>query len=249
MDSDQLQSVIYHGRCQAAVKIGELYDLYRPTDLALPLGMPLDQIHAAFNPADPRYTRAGRYGTPMWYAELDGNCAQVGDYLVAADGGDAEGDVGGLSGDGNRWATGGTTYFIAGKQPSLPIVCIECNHAVIVKSRSQPATGTRVFGVQPYSAVCAADEVNVLGGGAGVALSRWGNRWPCAILFGGREQMEQIVPTSTRLTAWMIWLPPSARFDIHAGDEMVDETGRGYTVLGAEWSDLGWRVKAVENHD
>jgi hypothetical protein len=47
---------------------------------------------------------------------------------------------------------------------------------------------------------------------------------------------------------WDITIPVSVPAVINAGDTITDDLGRNYSVRGAELTDLGWRISAVEIH-
>lgn len=231
MDSATLQNKIYAGYAKAALRIGPVYTQYRPGGAGNPLAAPLATFNASFNAEDMKYGRPNKYGAPTWYGIFDGRLTQVGDYLVGP----------------------GETYFIAAQQLTLPILCVECNRTVRVTRPAAPVPISTAGGVSvlPYAGVCDSpgESVDVLGispaNNGGVFVG-----WPCSILFGkGRLKNTDALPSGTsEQTGWLILLPPSVPIIFQAGDRLIDDLGRMYVVNGAEQTDLGWRIAAIEVH-
>jgi hypothetical protein len=237
MDAAKINAKIYAGRGKAALRLGFDYDLYRPTSNFQPLDNSILTLKAAFNAADNNYRKPNLYNKPIWFGDFDGRLTQPGDYL----------------------AYGMQVFFIAAQQSLLPIVCIECNRAVTVisGSSSDGSSSPPTSGIQPYSGLCADSETPELGNAGSAQLqdtniqtfdSKFGGRWPCSILLGGREQNSTVTPTSIKQEGWIILLPPSITMVINSGDIVVDDLGRRYEVIGAELTDMGWRIKSYEAH-
>lgn len=215
MDAAAINAKILAGRGKAALRIGLPCDVYRPVDIGAPLSNPITTINAAFNAADNTYARPNLYGKPVWFGDFDGRLTQVGDYLVRV--------------------SDGATYFIAGQQPLLPLICIDCPRSVRV---SRQAT-TPVQGVPgTYSSLAALSDI----------LGNIDTPWPASILMGGRVQPSTGLPAGVREAAWSILLPPSVPVTILSGDFLTDDLGRRFTAESAELSDLGWRIVAAEVH-
>lgn len=125
MDGTRLQSLVYYGYYQAALRIGLPFQQYRPTNAAAPLGTAFATLVASFNAKDMKYGKPSAYGSPLWYCLADGRVMQVGDYLIGAPG----------------------TFFIASMQPILPIQAVECNRVVTVyRPQQQTAVGAAPYG-------------------------------------------------------------------------------------------------------
>lgn len=228
MDATTLQSRIYAGYAQAAKRLGLSYAQYRPADAANPLATQTGSLLAAFNAEDMTYGKPNRYGDPVWYGLFDGRLTQAGDYLVGP----------------------GGTFFIASQQLHLPIQCIECN-ASIRLVRMAPNGVQGAVGAIGYSGLCDSpgESQDVLGvspaNNGGIFVG-----WPAAIFFGrGRLRNAQALPSSTpEQVGWWILLPHSVPVAIRTGDRLIDDRGRAFVINGAERTDLGWRLAAVEVH-
>lgn len=221
MDAATINARIYAGRGKAAQRIGYSYTVHRPVSAATALPAPIATIPAAFNAGDNKYAKPNEYGHPIWYADLDGRLVQPGDYLVRTD---QPTDV----------------YFVAGMQPLLPIIAIDCPRTV----RVTVPVPTTAIGAVGYSGIC--DTV----GEMTTALGSNAAGWPCSITLGkGTQTAATHLPTgSTKQQGWQVLLPPSVPITINAGMRLIDDLGRKYDVVAAELSDLGWRIMANEDH-
>jgi hypothetical protein len=124
MDATKLQKKVYAGYTKAALRIGPVFSLFRPSDPLNPLGFgPIATLNASFNAEDMTYGRPNKYGKPTWYCLVDGTQTQVGDYLINAT----------------------QTFFIAAMQPILPILAVDCNRTINVL-RPQQQTGLGAVG-------------------------------------------------------------------------------------------------------
>lgn len=212
MDGVTINAKIYAGRAQAALRLGLDYLQYRPVSATNPLSAPLRTIKAAFNAGDSNYRAPNLQGDAIWYGDFDGRLTQIGDYLVRV--------------------SDGQTYYIAGQQQTLPIVCIDCNRTISLVRI--PAASVGAVG---YSGESAGAQVAALSG------------WPCSILFGGRsESTGTNLPSTNKNAGWRLLLPPSVPVLINASDILIDDLNRRFAVQAAEQSDLGWRIQAVEEH-
>lgn len=110
MDGVRAQTKIYRGMGKAAQRIGLPFDVYRPADATNPLatGNKVATALPAHFTADGNYTKPNTYGQATWQAMLDGAQVAVGDYMTGQ----------------------GGPYFIAAKQPLLPILAVGCNRTV-----------------------------------------------------------------------------------------------------------------------
>ncbi|WP_118181297.1 hypothetical protein [Paraburkholderia phosphatilytica] len=139
MNGATLQQKVYYGYAKSAQYIGTAYTQYRPSGPSNPLQIALQTINASFNAEDMTYSKPRGYAKATWYALLDGTQAQVGDYLVGADG----------------------TFFIAAMQQIKPILAVQCN-ATLNFTRAQEQTQ---FGqVSNYEGTTAANETPLMTG-------------------------------------------------------------------------------------
>jgi hypothetical protein len=221
MDAQGIQERIYAGYVKAARFLGLDYRIYRPVDAEAPLGNLIATIKASFTTGF-KYEKPNGYGTPTWTAMLDGSLTKAGDYCVR---------------------NGVTTYFIAAQQPLLPILAVECNRRVrLIRMPTESGVGaTR------YSGQCTAESVDMLGK-AGLN-GEFGTGWPASILLKGRSESTGTgLPATTKNVGWQILLPVSVPITIQSSDILIDDLGRRYAIHGAELTDLGWRLQAVEEH-
>lgn len=131
---------------------------------------------------------------------------------------------------------GAETHFVAAMQKLLPILCVECNRSIkITRQQAQTAVGAIGYGGSVPS-----QEVDVLGAP--------GAFWPASILFGGKRQQGVGLPAGVQNVGWLILLPPSVPITIKSSDIVTDDLGRRYAVVGAELTDLGWRLNTHEVH-
>lgn len=216
MDGATLNARIYAGRGKAAAKIGLSCKLFRPFDGLNPMGNQVGTLFAALNSGDSTYKKPNEPGDAMWYADLDGSLVKVGDYLQRVS-------------DGGIW-------FVAGLQPLLPIMLIECNRTIRVSRATQ---GTQV-GAAPYGGLSKTTEQDIIGAPQQL--------WPASILFGGKIEKTAITPMTSKMAGWRILLPASIPASPHAGDLITDDLGGRYLIDGAEGSDTGWRINAQELH-
>lgn len=135
MDALTIQRKIYEGRGKAALRIGLPCRVYRPASAEAPLTDQITILNAGFNASDSKYLKPNEYNKPVWYADLDGNQTQPGDYLVRM--------------------VDGAVWFIAAQQQLLPIIAIDCPRAVKIV-RQPTAVGC---GIQPYSGLAGLADV------------------------------------------------------------------------------------------
>lgn len=112
MNGIKLQAKVYAGQGKAGACIGQPFTIYRPSSATSVIASGNNQgsIPAHFT-ANGGYKAPNSYGKATWQAMLDGSKVNVGDYLVGAD---------------------GTDYFIAAKQPLLPILAVGCNRVLSI---------------------------------------------------------------------------------------------------------------------
>lgn len=256
MNGTLVQKRIWHGYAKAALKVGALYQFYRPNpkfqledggDLLLedqtPMlveggfpGAAMFSRYVSLNAEDMKYGRPNKYGKSTWYALMDGAGLKPGDYFIGQSPED------GLQLEDNTQLTledqtdlllegvfGDTYFFIAAMQLLLPILVVECNRTISI-ARPQPQTGK---GAQDYSGMTAANEIPFVTG------------VPCSILQGTKgEKNETALPSDTRSPWWTILLP-AAVGRIKYGDLIIDDLGQRYIVSSPERTDLGWRLNCA----
>lgn len=217
MNGSKLHALIYKGRGKAAKHIGLTYTVFRPLASLQPLGNRLVSLPAAFNSGDSTYAAPNLPGDAIWYGDFDGRQTVPGDYLVGEQ----------------------STFFVAGQQPLLPIICIECNRRLTVL-REPSSTDVGAVG---YGGIRRETQEPLLGGESP------DSQWPASILIGGRgEKAVGGLPGDVKSAGWRILLPPSVPVALRAGDIAIDDLGRRFAFDAAEQTDLGWRINAVEVH-
>lgn len=228
MNADQINAKIYAGRGKVAKRLGISYDVYRPVRAGNPLTNQVATIKAAFNAGDGTYKKPNMPGDPIWFGDFDASITRAGDYLV------------------NCFNKGDIRY-IAAKQFLLPILIVECNRSVrLLRTKKEQAVGYIGYSGVDYE-VTENDDI------LGVAPDNNSGKfigWPCSILFG-KGQMKNAEPlpaSSSEQVGWQILLPSSVPVLINADDRLIDDLGRKYSISGAEQTDLGWRIKAIEAH-
>jgi len=205
MNGTLAQQKVYAGYAKAAQYMGKDYQLFRPTNALSPINAPVRTLPAAFS-QDANFSKPNEYGNSVWDALVDGNQTQVGDYLV-----------------------GPSTFFIAGMQHLLPILCVECNRIINVLRPTQP-NGVGAVG---YGGDVTTTETLMLQG------------WPASILQGTKgEKNPAGLPGDERLPWWIILLPAWPGVTINTSDVITDDLGRRYIVSSPELTDFGWRIVA-----
>ncbi len=224
MDGATIQQRIYAGRGKAALRIGLDCRQYRPLTAAAPLGNLVATIKAAFNAGDSTYRAPNLPGDSIWYGDFDARTTRAGDYLVRV--------------------SDGSTWFIAGQQQLLPIICVDCNRKVKIMRGTASAPTVGLLGYNAESP-CDPTSMQTLIGTDGPPAAFW----PASILLGGKSQASATkLPSASKQAGWRILLPPSIPVTLQAGDIAVDDLGRRYLFDAAEATDLGWRINAQEVH-
>ncbi len=216
MDAATINQKIYSGRAKAALRLGFDYQVYRPLIAGTPTNNLVTTLKASFNSGDNNYKKPNLPGDAIWFGDFDANQTLAGDYLINS--------------------AKNSTYFIAGQQSLLPIICINCNQTVKI-TRKNTQTSVGALG---YNGRTPANESVILG-----AITQW----PCSILFGGQRKTNPVgLPQGISEAGWRVMLPPSVPVTLLAGDIITDNLGRRFTIEGAEITDLGWQLNATEVH-
>jgi hypothetical protein len=211
MDGSKLEDRIRWGFNIAARATGSLTSAFRPNGT----GNPLDRknrflrLHAAFTRRDGKFAEAAYYGDPLWYGIFDGAYTRTGDYLVQETG----------------------TWFIAGQEKLLPVLCVRTN---AILSFSRPAAQTTA-GVSGYGGLTAATATNLMAG------------WPASVLSVSREARPLAdLPANSPASFWSVLLPACSGVTLRIGDLMSDNLGRSGTIATTELSELGWRLSVKQ---
>lgn len=140
MDAERLNDRVARGMGQAAFRIGEGYDVFRPRDAVNPLARAnlLLRLNIAFHGEDKDWHRSARYGQPLWFAIHDTAYTLAGDYLRGPRG----------------------IFFIAAQPPMLPTVCVLTNRTL----RFSRAEGAQQPGNNGYGGVTQHAEQLLLDG-------------------------------------------------------------------------------------
>ena len=111
MDAATLQTKVYSGMGKAAQRIGALFTIYRPSSATSVIvsGNNQGTLNAHFT-TNGQYNTPNKPGQAYWQVMLDGTQVAVGDYLVGTPG----------------------TFYVAAKQPLLPILAVGCNRTVSI---------------------------------------------------------------------------------------------------------------------
>ena len=211
MDAAGIQRKINRGAGIAAKKLGQVCDLRRPFRAVQPITdeARMGRVMAHFDP-DFRFQaqKPNLYGKPLWGVLLDRHATRVGDYLVAPSG----------------------TYFLAGLQPLLPTVAVECNRIVSVE---RPGVAMKP-GVNAYAGRTDRTDTVLMAG------------WPASILLGGRAMAGRAdLPGDVPDKGAVMLLPFWPGVVIRTSDRITDDLGRAFEVSGPELTDLGWRVELI----
>ena len=215
MDGATLQAKLYSGYAKAATRIGLPFDLYRPATWNDPLADgPIANMNAAFTvhgPSNFQFGVPSDYQKPLFHALLDGSKVQIGDYLIPSSG-------------------SGGPFFIAAKQPDVPILAVQCNRTL---SAFQPGPALSI-GANSYAGTTQANENEIM------------KNWPSSVLLGARGVRDQTLPSDAGYGSWRILMPYFLGVLIRPGTILVDDLTNRIVVQSAELQDLGWRIDATQ---
>jgi len=220
MDGATLQARVYAGYAKAALRVGLPYTIYRPTvatSPAIAIGNVIATIAAAFtvhSGGNYSFNRPSDYEKPTFHALLDGSQIQVGDYLAST----------GKPGP----------FFIASKDPLVPILAVSCNRTISIAT-----PGPAGFTPGPSTGYA---------GTVGTALAsnepKFLTSWPASVLQGARSVSNKLLPGDVGSGMWAVLFPALAGVSVSSGDIISDDLGQRYTVRTAENTALGWRLSA-----
>lgn len=210
-----VQSKIYFGYAQAALRLGFSFQQYRATDAGNPISPEklVATLPAAFVKTF-EFSSPVKFGDAIWQALVDGRVTKTGDFFVGTG------------------AVAGRTYYLAGMQPMLPILAVECNRVLTVL---RTAPQDQQFGIGPYSGSTEATETPLM------------TAWPASVLEGAKiTPTNDKLPDDARATTWKVLLPAFPGVTLQFNDIITDDLGRRGIVSSAELTELGWRILAAE---
>lgn len=203
MDGTRLQSLIYRGYAKEAAKTGSNYDVYRGSFMTPILPENLQTTLPCSFIADAKMSVANKYQTPTWTLRADGSQLEVFDILVGPFG----------------------TFYVASKQPNLPMEAIRCNATVSigrVTYQQDPTTGVLSPVVDNYA--------------EGLPMFKQFRR----------EDIRRDATTGEEIgnavTHWRAFIPlPNGT--IQQGDMVTDEANIKYTVDAPDFTSAGYAAQ------
>ena len=210
MDGTKLQSKIYIGYGKAAKRIGFDYQQFRATSSSDPLSTTALQTLPVSFTTNFKYSAPNKYGKADWLGLFDAREFAVGDYLVGRQG----------------------TFFIAGMQDTLPILCVQTNRTVdVIRVGQDVSVGLGGWAGDKREST----EVVIMQG------------WPASILQGTKGETNEVkLPQDVKTPWWAILMPYWPGVVFRTSDIIRDELGRKYVISSAELSDMGWRITAMQ---
>jgi hypothetical protein len=196
MDGVTLQARIYAGMGKDAQHTGRLHNIYRPASPLLPLdyGNRVGEIYCRFA-AEKRFEVPHKYKEPTYFLYADGRELEKGDFLVS----DTE------------------TFFIADKQPLLPMQAVRCNDLVNIDRVAYSGT---VLSTEPVATAYPIFR----------QLKKLDQK-PVNATFG-------VSTSATPIAEWFVYLPIDWTV-IRQGDIVTDQTGREYTIGSIDPTEIG----------
>jgi hypothetical protein len=196
MDGVTLQARIYASMGKDAQHTGRLHNIYRPASPLLPLdyGNRVGEIYCRFA-AEKRFEVPHKYKEPTYFLYADGRELEKGDFLVS----DTE------------------TFFIADKQPLLPMQAVRCNDLLTIDRPSY--VGTTVVTNPVATDYPAFRQLKKL------------DQKPVSSTFGAST-------SATPIGEWFVYLPIDWTL-IKQGDIVTDLTARTYTIGSIDPTEIG----------
>ncbi|MBW4024950.1 MAG: hypothetical protein HIU92_17775 [Proteobacteria bacterium] len=127
MDAERLNDRVARGLGQAAARIGESYETFRPSGAFNPLSRSnlLLRLNVGMHQQDRDWSRTARYGGAEWLAVHDTAYTRRGDYLCGPAG----------------------IFFIASQPPLLPTLCVLTNRVLrLARPDGASQAGTNGYG-------------------------------------------------------------------------------------------------------
>jgi hypothetical protein len=126
---------------------------------------------------------------------------------------------------GDYLVQGDDVWFVAAQQSLLPVLCVKANRVISITRKVIPTTGTSSDSASLNS------TINVI------------SQWPASLLGTGTEGKSPTrLPGDTPISSVIALLPSTHEQILRPTDIMTDEQGTTGIIVGAELSDLGWRL-------
>jgi len=209
MDGRTLQDRIYNGYGKAASAIGMDCDLFRPCNAFDPLAAEnrIMRMPVAFLPVGGRIRRPVLQTDPYWEGVFDAAYAEPGDIL--------------------RRRADDAVFFIAAKQPLLPVLCVRALRTIAI---ARPSTANSA-GLNLYGGTVTALDTTIATG------------WPASLeITAGSGTATAGMQSELTPAAWNVQLPGSLRLDLQVSDIITDDQGRIGVISIAETTDFGTRL-------
>lgn len=237
MDGVTLASKVAFGYAKSALYTGTAFSQYRATTSANPTasGNLIGTLKALFSTrtgARVNLDKAPDHKDPQrqvlidYAGVLNPTVLKPGDYLT----------------------NGTLTYFIAAMDALMSPLAILCNGTVTVwqPGSAAPATGAvpRVGLALSYAGSVENTTANAAAGTANETAVM--TNWPASILLGARGRKEIELPGDAGIGAWQIRMPVWPGVNIRPSYYIGDANGNRYAVQGAEISEFGWVINAIQ---
>ncbi len=156
------------------------------------------------------------------FSKADGNFSQPVDYGVAIWRGYFDASYTRV---GDYMVQKGETWFIVSQQHLQPVLCVKSNRIISVTRSNTPTTGASYDSASPNS------TTTIISG------------WPASVLgTDARGKSSADLPADTATQTSIVLLPAPHGRVFQSSDFVVDELGVTNVIVGAELSDLGWRL-------
>lgn len=120
-------------------------------------------------------------------------------------------------------------FFVASQLPLLPILCVKTNRTISI---GRPE-------------LQAAISANSYGGFTQGSYTSLMQCWPASVMTNSRYgQSESALPTDQPAAYISILMPAIEAVRLTTGDIVDDDLGRAAVLVGAELTELGWRLEA-----
>jgi hypothetical protein len=211
MDGLRLADRLAYGAGCAARRAGFLHDAYRPNgpDAPIDLANRFLRLAVAFVLPGGSVGAPSGFAVPFRQAWADWSYLQAGDYLVGPEG----------------------TVFVAAIEPPKPMLVVMTNTVVALARPAAPV----LAGINPYGAVLAATQTNLISG------------FPGSLLVGGMgDRTKAGLPDDTRLPGFTALLPAVPCVQPRVADILMNERSEKYVVTAVEAVAGIWRLSLVQ---
>jgi hypothetical protein len=196
MDGERLQALIYAGYAKDAAHTGLAYSVYRAPTPITPIepGNLIGTQYCRFA-AEKRFEVPHKFKEPTYYLYADGREIEKGDFLVRDD----------------------ATFFVADKQPLLPMQAVRCNDTVSIGRPRWIGTTTELDPVATWYPVFR--QLKKL------------DQKPVQATFG-------VSTSATPIGEWFVYLPLTWT-ELRQGDIVTDVVGRTYSISSLDPTEIG----------